>query len=124
MMILDFLTWYFIEVSGEILKGWKNFLLFNFEYFSIPILLKTYFSHWHRYYYSYGRGFDLMRYLEAFSFNSMSRIIGALLRTVLIFIGLMVEILISIIGLFILVLWIVLPVLLFIGLFFGFKLLL
>lgn len=117
----QYLEWHFFEVPKEILKGWKNFLLFNLNYFSISLLLKTLFSHWRRYKYSYGRGFDFGRYFEAFTFNIISRFLGAAIRSILIFIGIFVEIFIFFTGVIIFLGWIVLPLLLIMGLWFGFK---
>src|SRR4030042_2000543 len=51
-------SWYFVEMPREILKAWKNFLRFNFNFFSIPLLIKTLFSYWKRYYWVRGRGFN------------------------------------------------------------------
>ena len=71
-IFIQYFLWYFHDVPKEILKGWRNFLVFNFNYFSIPLLLKTFFSHWRQYKWSYGRGFDIARYLEAFFSNLIS----------------------------------------------------
>ncbi|PIY90922.1 MAG: hypothetical protein COY72_00900 [Candidatus Nealsonbacteria bacterium CG_4_10_14_0_8_um_filter_35_10] len=123
-ILVSYLSWYFSDVPREILKGWKNFLVFNLNYFSIPLLLKTFFSHWRQYKWDYGRGFDLKRYAEAFFSNLISRILGAMVRSILIFIGIFCEILILIFGLIFFFGWLILPVLLIWGLFFGIKLLL
>lgn len=121
-ILLQCLVWQFWDVPKAILRGWKNFLLFNLNYFSLPILLKTFFSHWRRYYSPYGKTFEIWKNIESFVFNVMSRIIGAILRTVLIVFGALIEILIILIGLIVLIGWLILPVLLLIGLWFGFKL--
>ena len=116
------LVWQFWDVPKEILKGWRNFLAFNLNYFSLPILLKTFFSHWHRYRYSYGKTFEIWENIEVFVFNIMSRIIGAILRTFLIILGLITEVLIFFIGFIVFFSWLILPVLLLAGLLFGLKL--
>lgn len=119
----QFLVWHFYDVPKEILKGWKNYLIFNLNYFSVPILLKTYFSYWRKYHSSYGRTFELWINFEALIFNLMSRIIGAILRTFFILAGLLAELLILAIGPVILIVWLVSPVLLLIILLSGLKLL-
>lgn len=116
-----YLTWYYIEQPKLILKAWKNLLKFNLNYFSIILLLKTLFSPWRRYQMSYGRGFDIKRYFEAFTFNMVSRFIGAGVRIVLIIIGLVVEIIIFFGGLILLFGWLISPFLLFLSLAFGIK---
>ena len=122
-IFFEALVWQFFDVPRAILIGWKNFLLFNLNYFSVPLLLRTYFSHWHRYSYSYEKVFEFWKNIEVFVFNMMSRIIGAILRTFFIIIGATVEAAIIIIGLIILLIWLVLPFILISGLLFGIKLL-
>jgi len=122
-IFLQGLIWQFFDMPKAILKGWKNFLLFNLNYFSVPILLKTYFSHWRKYRYSYGRIFEAWENIGTFIFNMMSRIIGAILRTVFIILGLFIEVLIILGGTVIFLGWLVLPFLLILGLIFGINLL-
>ncbi len=116
---IQYLTWHFIDMPKGILKGWKNFLVFNLNYFSVPALLETFFSHWHGYRYSYGKHFTPTRYFEAFIFNAFSRIIGIILRILLIFLGLLIEIPIFFIGLIVFLGWFILPFLSVAGLFLG-----
>jgi len=111
--------WYFFEIPKEILKGWKNFLLFGLNYFSIPLLLKTLFSHWKRYYWVRGRGFSIGEYFNVLLSNLMSRFLGALVRICLIIVGLAFEAFIVIAGLVIFFGWIFLLILLILGLVFG-----
>jgi len=117
------IQWQFFDAPKNILKGWRNFLKFNLNYFSVQTLLKTLFSHWHRYSYSYGKKFDPGRYFEAFTFNVMSRVIGAILRTFFIIIGLLIEIFIFFSGLILFLGWIILPLLLIGSFFYGFGIL-
>ncbi len=116
------LHWYFLEVPGGILRAFGNFLKFYFHYFSISLLLRTLFSYWRRYRWSYGRGFDLKRYLSTFISNTVSRFLGALIRSVTILVGLIFELLVLITGIIILLFWICLPIILIFGFYFGFKL--
>lgn len=120
-ILAQYLDWYLRDQPKLIFKIWKNFLKFNLEYFSVPLLIKTFFSPWRKYTWSYGRGFDSKRYLEAFLSNSISRVLGAILRFFLILIGVFLEILIFVIGLTVLIGWILLPLILLGGLIFGFK---
>ena len=121
-IFLQALIWQFWDVPKAILKGWGNFLYFNLNYFSVPLLLKTLFSPWRRYKYSYGRTFEVWQNIEILVFNMMSRIIGAVLRIVLIILGLIIEVLIILIGAVIFIGWLFLPALLLAGLWFGLKL--
>ncbi len=122
-IFFQYLEWHFIEMPRDILKAWKNYLKFNLNYWSLPLLIKTFFSHWRRYNFSYGRGLDLKRYLEAFHFNLISRVLGAIVRSFFIVIALLIEFFIVLLGLIIFLLWIFLPFILFLGLWEGFKIL-
>lgn len=117
------LVWQFFDVPKEILKIWQTFLYFNFNYFSVSILLKTFFSPWRRNRSSYGGIFEVGKNFESFVFNSMSRIIGAILRTFYIVLGVITEIFILVVGPIVLIVWILTPFLLLIGLVFGISLL-
>jgi len=121
-IFFQWLSWQFFEMPMNILKAWKNFLLFYLNYFSIPLLLKTFFSPWRRYRWYYPRGFDAWAYLEVWVSNRISQVIGLILRTVFIFIGIAVEIFIFFGGLIIFIIWIILPFLLIAGFIFSFYL--
>ncbi len=114
-------SWQFFEVPRNILKVWKNFLLFNLNYFSIPLLIRTFFSPWRKYKIYHGKGFDIGEYSTALFSNLIFRLLGVILRTLLIFIGLSVEIFIIFIGIFILIGQVILPVLLVFGIYYGFR---
>jgi len=118
-IVFQFLVWYFWDVPKKILLIWKNFLKFNLEYFSIFLLLKTFFAPWRDYRWDYGRGFDLARYAETLFSNLITRIIGAIVRSFLIAIGLAVEIFIILIGGVIFISWFLLPMLLWEGFMIG-----
>jgi len=112
MIFFDFISWYYITIPKKIFRAWANFLRFNLEYFSVFLLLKTFFSHWRQYKWNYPRGFYAAKYLEVFFSNFISRILGATMRLILIIIAILVEIIIFIIGGLILIIWLTLPVLL------------
>jgi hypothetical protein len=117
----QWISWQFFDVPKNILKAWKNFLDFGLYYFSIPLLIKTLFSPWRRYKWSYGKGFDIGKYFEAFFSNLIFRILGAILRCFLIIIGILFEIFIIFAGAIVFFGWLILPALLIAGLIFGFK---
>lgn len=123
-IFIQYLCWQFFDAPKSILVGWKNFLKFGLNYFSIPLLLKTLFSPWRRYRWTYPKAFDIGIYLEVFFSNLISRILGLILRVFLIFFGFLTEILFIFGGLFILFIWLILPFLIFLGFYFGFRILL
>ena len=117
----EYIKWQFYEMPKEIKKGWFNYLKFYLNFFSIPILLKTFFSPWKRYRWSYGRGFSPSRYFEVFMSNTTTRVLGMIMRTFLIIAGLIVDIFILVGGFMVYLLWMLFPILI-PGLFFvGIK---
>ena len=120
---LLFLEWYFFDFPREILSGMRNFLKFGLHYFSIPFLFKTLFAHWHKYSWYYPKRFDILKIFEVWISNQISRLMGAIARSSLIFIGLTYEILIFISGLLILILWFSLPIIFFFILIYGIRIL-
>lgn len=117
----QYFRWHFGTQLRAILKGWKNLLKFNLRYFSLGFLCKTFFSPWRRYRWSYGRGLSIKRYLNTFISNSISRVLGAIARFVLIVVGLIAEFLMIMGGILVIIIWLVLPLILVGGLIFGFK---
>jgi len=120
-IVFQYLVWHFWEVPKTIFNVWKNFIRFYFNFFSIPLLVKTFFSPWRGYRWHYGRGFDLGKYLEALVSNLICRFLGALLRFFLILIGILVEVGVIIVGFILFLGWLTLPILLIFGLYHGFR---
>ena len=122
-IFLQWISWQFFDVPRSILKIWRNFLLFNLNFFSIPLLLKSFFSPWKKYKWFYPRGFDIGKYFEVLISNLISRILGAIMRSFLIAIGLLIELFYFVFGFLIFFGWLDLPVFLIIGLYYGFTIL-
>lgn len=120
-ILFKYLSWQFFDQPKKILKAWGNSLKFGLNYFSISLLLKTFFSPWRRYHWVYPKGFNVGRYLEVWFSNLISRILGAILRFFLITIGLLASIFIIFAGLMVFLGWLFLPLLLIAGLIFGLK---
>ena len=123
LLFLKYIEWHFIAAPKEILKGWGNILWFGFNYFSVPLLLKTLFAPWRRITWSYGRGFDPGRYLFIFSSNLISRILGAIMRTFLIVAGIGLGLCLVVLGGTFFVFWFLLPALIAIAFMYGIFLL-
>lgn len=120
-IFFSWFLWHYVIALKEIHQRWKDFLRFSLDYFSIPFLLKTLFAPWRKYKISYGKGFDIGKILEAFGFNAFSRFLGAVIRITVIFIGFLVEILIIFFGAFIVLSWIILPLVTILGLFLSLQ---
>ncbi len=120
-IISSWFFWHYSVALNSAWQRWRDFMRFNRDYFSIPFLLKTLFSPWRRYKFSYGRGFDVGRFLEALTFNIFSRVMGAIVRVAVIVIGTALQVLIFFFGILSIIIWLLLPVITIIGLFFPLR---
>ena len=105
-------SWQFNEVPKFLLEVWSNYFVFMTNFFSIPGLLKTFFSPWHRYQWRYPKGFDIQEFFSTLVSNIFSRMIGVLLRIVLIITGICLDFFVIVAGALVLMAWLLLPVLL------------
>jgi len=104
------LEWYFYDKPKVLLRAWFNFLRFYLYFFSILLLLKTLFSPWHKYeWVRRTRGFNPKEALRVHFSNFVSRILGAVVRLITIFIALIVEFVVFIFGLIVIIGWFLLP---------------
>ena len=62
--LLLYLIWHYKDAPGKLLGIWKNFLKFNFRFFSISFLARTFFLPWKRIVVYRGRGFSLKEFFE------------------------------------------------------------
>jgi len=121
-IFLNFISWYYFERTKKIVQIWKNFLKFNLAYFSTGFLLKTFFSPWRKYQWSYGLSIDIGRYFHVFLSNLVSRILGSIVRFFLIIIGIIFELVIFLLGMAVILAWIFLPAILIIVFLFSLRL--
>lgn len=104
-----FFLWLFVESTAHIVRTWKFFLSFGLRIFSVSLSVRTFFSPWHRYWYGYPKTFNIQAFFQSIFGNLMSRGIGMVLRTFLIFLGLFFELVVILVGTVFLLFWITLP---------------
>lgn len=112
--------WHFYETPKFLLGVWKNYILFALNYFSLPILLKSLFAPWRKYKWNYPKRFDVGEFFSTLISNGFSRILGALMRIVLIVVGILFQIFVVFAGLIIFLLWILIPFIVIVGFLFVF----
>lgn len=122
-ILVLYVKWHFLIAPLAILSGWRNILIFNLSYFSIPLLLKTLISPWRRSLVSYAKGFHIAKFFESLASNLISRIIGFVIRTFVISVGIAAELALVLVGPIVVAFWISLPVLIIFTFIYGFKLL-
>ena len=118
-LFLRYLKWHFVDAARDILQGWGNILWFNLNYFSVLLLLRTFFSPWRGIRWQRKRGFAFGDFLFTLASNLISRILGAIMRTFLIVAGLGGEIFLLAAGFMVVAFWIFLPLLILLGFSYG-----
>lgn len=120
-IFIEWLSWHFCEIPLFLLQVWKNYIMFALNYFSLPTLLKSLFAPWRRYSWNYPRGFDVGEFFSTLISNLFSRLLGALVRISLIFIGVLFQIFVILAGIVIVLLWTLLPLIIMCGFLFFFS---
>jgi len=105
----EWFVWHFAEMPKFLLLVWNNYILFALNYFSLLILLKSLFSPWRRYKWQYPRGFDVGEFFSTLISNSFSRFLGALMRIILIIVGIIFQVFVVLAGLFAFLFWFLMP---------------
>lgn len=108
MFIVGLLSWWYGDGWRQRAAIVKERLVSTIDYFSIDLLLKTLFAPYRQISAGSVRGSLDVKW-RAFVDRTISRCIGAIIRTTMIIIGTLVIIFHSVIGLLILALWVVVP---------------
>jgi len=108
-ILISWFLWQFYEMPKFLFSVWNNYFIFASNLFSITLLLKTFLSPWRKYKWQYPRGFDIQEYFSTFVSNIISRVLGAIMRTILIIAGILSQIFVAIAGLTIFLGWLLMP---------------
>jgi len=114
------LVWQFYEVPKFLLHVWNNYMMFASSFFSFQLLVKTFFSPWHRYKWAYPKTFDVKEFFSVLISNFASRILGAMMRIVLIIAGAAFQVFVALTGAVIFIGWFLVPFIIIFGLIFIF----
>ncbi len=107
MLIIEFFSWWYTRGFARLASTLQVRLRAIWNIFSIPILLKTLFSPWKRIQTTPGKG--LQSFFSALVDNTVSRMIGLVIRIFTIFTGLLAMALMLVVGLVLLIAWPFLP---------------
>jgi hypothetical protein len=122
-LVHDYFVWHYSRAYREVFSVWLNLMWFVIHFFSIPLLLRSWFAPFKRMTEERKRGLNFEDLVGYIVINLMSRIVGAILRLFLIVMGLLLLGVLVIAGLTVHVLWVFLPLLLVAGLVIGVSLL-
>ena len=108
-IFIEWLIWHFYQMPAFIWQVWNNYFFFALNLFSLPLLLKTFFAPWRKYNWQYPKAFDIAEFFNTLVSNVFSRFLGALVRSVLIIIGIIFQIFVVIAGFAVFASWLLLP---------------
>jgi len=86
-IISGWITWHYSTMPALLLEIWKNYLAFCADFFSIPLLLATLISPWRHEVMPKKQGFDIGEFFSGIIYNTFSRLMGAMVRLVIIVFG-------------------------------------
>lgn len=108
-LVGNYFVWHYTRAYRELIHIEKNIFWFLFHFFSLPELTRTLFSPWKRLGENYGSIFDTEEFFAALVTNSLMRIVGIVMRAIIIGAGSIVLI-IALVGSFIAAfVWTLLP---------------
>src|SRR5262245_29797382 len=89
LLSMEFLSWFYSKGLDYYLASWSGTINWVLHYFSPGLLLRTLLSPWKRMIEAdTAPGFNFQKKFEVFTFNLISRGIGAVVRLTLVFVGL------------------------------------
>lgn len=119
-----YFIWHYGRAISDLTKIYRNLIAFTFNFFSVPILVQSYFAPWRRMGEDYPeKSVDPFDYFSTFLVNLIMRLVGIFMRTVVIVLGMAATLLVILSYPVVLVIWITLPFLAVIIFFIGFGLL-
>jgi hypothetical protein len=114
-----YLLWHYTAAFKEMWHVFKNFVWFTTHFFSLPQLLKSFFSPWKRITEERSESFNLEAIATYIIVNLFSRVVGMILRSTLILTGIVALLALFVLGLLTLIFWIFAPACLIVSLYFG-----
>jgi hypothetical protein len=108
-IIQDYFIWHYTRAWWQMWGIWRNFLWFVIHFFSLPQLTRSWFAPFKRMTERRGKQFNFEDLATYIIINLLSRIIGALIRTVLILLGLITLLITIVAGFAAHLLWMLAP---------------
>ena len=105
-----YLLWHYGRAFSDLKNIWKNFLVFLYNFFSIPTLIFSLFSPWQRMQEGYSKNdLSFEGTIGTMIVNTIMRLVGAVVRLLFIVVGVVSIILCLVLGVVIFCAWILLP---------------
>lgn len=102
-------NWHYTQALHNFILQIRSILSFLWYFFAIPNLIRTLFSPWRRLHETYQEGFDIQEKFATFLVNSIMRIVGAMIRLIVVVFGLVVQLLATLLLSVAFAVWLLLP---------------
>lgn len=122
-LFMHYIVWHYSIAIRDIFSLWGDSLWFLWNYFSIRQLTKTFFTPFKRLGESAVNFFDFFNYFSAVIITLLMRVVGVVIRSAIILLGIISIILDLVIGLAFLIVWLIMPAVLTFLFAVGFELL-
>lgn len=117
----DIFGWWYSQGIRDFFIYLKALFLKITDIFSVKLLLRTYLSPWKRDITS-TKGLPLNQVFQVILFNLTSRLIGFIIKTIILFIYLIVLIIFFVVSLSLILIWLFLPLITILGIIYGIQL--
>ncbi len=119
---VSYTLWHYGRGIADLILVWKDTLTFMTNFFSLPHLAATLFTPYRRLSEKGGSGFNPQEIMSRLFVNAIMRLVGFVIRLVIITIGLFAVLIVLILFLPLFIFWLIAPLLTFILFLFGIAL--
>lgn len=111
LVFSHYLKWHYTRALRDLTRIYRNFIVFVFNFFSVPVLVRSYFAPWRRLGEEYPPTMiiDPFNYFSVFLVNLIMRLVGVIMRTIVIVLGMTMTLLLVFSYPLVLFLWLILP---------------
>lgn len=119
--MLSYLDWQFVKGPAWLMRTFWNVERALLQFFSVGLMLRTLFAHWHKDAVQYQRG-SFSQIFISFAWNQISRAIGFIVRSTVLAAWLVVQIIYLVFGLALILIFLAAPFVIVAGLIAGVSL--
>lgn len=109
LLPLHYVWWHYVLVWLDIARLYIDFIAATANLFSLKILVRTWWLPWRRLGEAYPNHFSPGEYLSTFIINTLMRMVGIIIRSILLVVGVVACVLVALAGLLGVALWLILP---------------
>ena len=108
-----YLKWHYSSAIAQGYSIWKNVMWFLYHFFSIPLLLRTFFDQFERLGVGYKKGLYIGENFSVLIVNTLMRLVGMGVRSIVLLIGFITLVLTFFAGIFVFFFWLLFPAIVF-----------